>query len=373
MHFSPSSILSSLIASSIFICAMCIILKSDNLIKLIGRYVYLYSSIIIIRLVMPFEFNFTHTLLSTCILPTIQNILWNKFTVFLFSFYLYELLLFIWLSGSLFFLLSKLYAYFSLKNAILQNPECTDGRIYRIVNALLLQFSIKKEFKIISVPYYCTPAITGLKHPIIIVPEIILSDKELAYILQHEITHYYYKDIHIKALMEILSCIYWWNPLIQIFKKQVSNILEIHNDCATTSQMTKKEKLEYLECILKIAKINTHNKISSTLCFSTTDSCNLKQRFTCVLSDRATNKSIPYILCIILMPLILLYISFFVILEPHSVSESVAETTFELNPDTSYILQKNGTYYLYIDNVFIGSIEKISDEFKNLKIIKEGN
>ena len=59
------------------------------------------------------------------------------------------------------------------------------------------------------------------------------SDQELYCALLHELFHFYHRDAWIKLLVQLLCSLLWWNPLMYLFQRDVTQTLELHCDAAT--------------------------------------------------------------------------------------------------------------------------------------------
>ncbi len=92
----------------------------------------------------------------------------------------------------------------------------------------------------------------GLFRHRICLPEHEYSRRELYYILKHEYTHFCNRDLTVKFLVHLFCGIFWWNPVVYLLKKDVSQILEIKCDIKATEKFCKKERLEYLFAIVNI-------------------------------------------------------------------------------------------------------------------------
>lgn len=92
----------------------------------------------------------------------------------------------------------------------------------------------------------------GLFRHRICLPEQEYARGELYYILKHEYTHFCNRDLTVKFLVHLFCCIFWWNPVVHLLKKDISQILEIKCDIKATERFSKKERLEYLFAIVGV-------------------------------------------------------------------------------------------------------------------------
>lgn len=101
------------------------------------------------------------------------------------------------------------------------------------------------------VPGCKTPMGIGVFKKRILLPRQDYTEQELRYILLHEETHFAHHDQLIKMLMQILCCIFWWNPFVYLLQKAVSQMLEIRCDREVAQSA---DKAEYMEVLLALVK-----------------------------------------------------------------------------------------------------------------------
>ena len=52
--------------------------------------------------------------------------------------------------------------------------------------------------------------------------------------------------------MNIVCCVYWWNPILKLFKNHVDELIETYVDDFVTSELDCNEKYNYMKCIFDI-------------------------------------------------------------------------------------------------------------------------
>ncbi|WP_181020071.1 M56 family metallopeptidase [Tetragenococcus halophilus] len=192
-----------------------------------------------IRLVIPVEFGISITIPSTEIMPTIFHFLrYQLFNINHLSITIGKLLVVIVLLGAghkLFHFIRKnviLLRYIRSKNIKKQN--------WKMPNHKRINFSYIKTARVNS------PAVYGIKNPFILLPkDMSFSDKEFNYITFHELTHYQKGDTLFTFLFELLTCFYWWNPLLFLFKKQMNKIIELRVDNELLKTLNPEQYIEY--------------------------------------------------------------------------------------------------------------------------------
>lgn len=172
----------------------------------------------------------------------------NDFTISIMRYnYVYWILLIIWFSGMIVMIIRLVNSYLKLvdirKKAILVIDE----------NIALVYQKCKVRLKIIEdVPLYIvsninSAFITGVLCPTIYIPIDYnnLSDKEIEYILIHELQHFKNKDTIKNLFLNIISVIYWFNPVIRYAVNRFQLEKELACDEAILSCLDSKQYIEY--------------------------------------------------------------------------------------------------------------------------------
>ena len=120
--------------------------------------------------------------------------------------------------------------------------------------------SIRKESKrnlkvqVFRTEQASTPMGVGIFRRKIILPCGEIPAQELEYILRHEYTHFLHGDLWVKLLTQVYCCLFWWNPLVYLLRRDLPQILEIRCDMAVTKDYTVSQKAEYLQTIVNYLK-----------------------------------------------------------------------------------------------------------------------
>ena len=347
-----------------------IILKNSSLILQLGNYLYIILIFIAVRFIFPFEFPFTKTFYSEKIFPAIQYKLEIPlFYVGAFAVHISHFILLIWFTVFLGKFIKLCYNYHRFYQILQIYPNCSDEQTLSAIQKILTENHIHKNFTVKRSKLVDAPFIIGFLQPVIVLPAIIYSDKELYYILCHEILHYKHHDLYIKFFLELVSTLYWWNPIIAVLKLQISKSLEINIDYMVTQNLTAIEKLDYTECLLNTAKHLTpdHNKFALT--FSDDNESVLSQRCSCLLSgiQRSSHRRFTKIIATCILALIL---SCSILVEPSAIRPEDAEGIFTLD-DVNYLIKlDNGLYGVYADDTYMGTCEN-PDNFPGCPIYNQ--
>lgn len=337
LDLSFTSILTSVVVGNLLIMALWLILSTNQGIRYVNiNFIMVFIMLIMIRLFLPFEYGFTNSIACTVVLPSISKLVYHYFAIGSGGFYGYQILLLIWMTGFFVRLYQIAIQYYKVCKDIKCLPDCHG--IKPILNEVIIKNKRYVNFKVIKISGLMTPVILGLWHPTIMIPSNDYTQEELIYILHHETEHYYQHDLWIKAILELLCALYWWNPFCSIFKKQVSKALEMRTDSKVIGAMDERQRLKYLDCLLKVAKSHTKPMNNLALGFDGKRTC-LKQRFCYILDYQITKRKALIIINSILAGVII-FLSTTIILEPYFIKPENAAGTYTINKNNSFFCKK---------------------------------
>jgi beta-lactamase regulating signal transducer with metallopeptidase domain len=262
----------------------------------------------------------------------------------------------VWISGSLYYFSKIVRSYYNTHKILAYVKENATNRFDPILSKVLSRYKKPASFRVYETEGVHSPMVFGVRHPVIILSDLKLSDKEWEYIFSHEIAHFYHKDLTIKLVLEIFHSLYWWNPLIHLIKKQLYKLLEINADITVVKQYSRVEGVSYLQCLVKVAKrcaeVKTDNLV---VAFQGQHPSVVSRRVYVILNEVPVNRRsfivsffVPAVLCLLTMVL-----PYFVTIAPYGVTEETKRETFEFDKISMFFIQKeDGTYDLYIDGFF---------------------
>lgn len=132
------------------------------------------------------------------------------------------------------------------------------------------------------------PLMVGIFSPLLLLPNIEMSEENLNYILLHELTHYRRHDLWYKWFAMLTNTVHWFNPFTYIISKQIDQECEISCDLSVVANMDEKNKKGYMNTILIFAsQTKTNTKLFTTAMANNKNQ--IKRRFT-MIKD-ATKKS----------------------------------------------------------------------------------
>lgn len=332
------------------------------------KLIFIGIVLILLRTLLPINFPFTVSIYFEKLLYPIQSIL--NFHIGNSSLSIFHIALVLWLVG-FFYKLTKLIIQYIQYPRYLKPFLLKDWNSYPLLKSVL-EKNAPPSLRIAIVPVPCSPAITGLHRPILVLPNQTFSEKELTYIVAHEIKHYTNHDLWLRLILNIVTCFHWYNPFVYVLNRKLTLAFELSNDEILTRNYTKEQKLCYAECILKASKLHNHQAANfSALAFTNTNDSALAQRIHFILSDDSKNnlrrKNITLLLHSFLIGSIL-FLSLILTPEHASIPESIEQSTMTISPDNAYLLESSGEYLLYVDGEYIIKFPSIPNDFKNLPV-----
>lgn len=321
--------------------------------------------LLLVRFLYPYELPFTYSLYLTKGYPTLNRFFMLSITVGKIQFSIAHIIIGIWILDIIVSAFLLLYRYHRLRRDINLLPEAQDPTVLSQFDRILAEKHFaRSRFHVRESRELSSPFVTGLLHPVIVVPTLTLSQQEWYYVLSHETAHYLHGDTLYKLLIELLKIVFWWNPLFYLFCDKISIYIEESADLLATEQLDDDSKLEYLDCLVHVAKESIHHPLlsHSTLSFDGYAKSELKKRIVVIMNSienpQASNKKRGQYGFIILMILVT-FLSYGIILEPISPNLPTDEpNAFSIPTEGSYAIQAgNSLYELYIDNTYIGTFE----------------
>ena len=161
----------------------------------------------------------------------------------------------LWIAGMAFRAARLLFSERSMRRAVAHNTLPTDARMRDIYDACCAELGIAHKLPLQSMAGIYSPALTVSLKPMILLPANItdtLSEAQLAYALRHEFMHYRRRDHLLALLLLLLTCVYWFNPVVWLMKRELMKDMETACDSAVTARLNGAERREYAMTLLAL-------------------------------------------------------------------------------------------------------------------------
>lgn len=166
-----------------------------------------------------------------------------------------DALIALWVAGMAFRAAALLFGERRLRLAMAHNTLPTDARTRDIYDACCAEFGIAHKLPLQSMAGIYSPALTVSLKPMILLPANItdtLTDAQLACALRHELTHYRRRDHLLMLLLRLLTCVYWFNPIVWLMKRELMKDMETACDSAVAARLNGAERREYAMTLLAL-------------------------------------------------------------------------------------------------------------------------
>ena len=124
---------------------------------------------------------------------------------------------------------------------------------WKMLQSCRRERNIRASVQIWISPAAPVPFAAGLRKPAIILPNREFSQKELQYILLHELTHIKSGDLWIRRLSMLAAAIHWWNPLVWLWNRKCIELSEESCDAQVVSGLSSRDRADYGRVLLKTA------------------------------------------------------------------------------------------------------------------------
>ena len=370
MLFSVSSIFITLVMSTILILLFELFIAQKNLIRFLRMDVMiLLAIVIIVRLLLPFEYAFTITVPFPWAMNYIRDFLNFKLSA---SFSVLNLLCLIWGIG----ILAQLIQYIqNIRKCNLIFSILKDSSVHKCVSDYI-EIPPKFNYSVWFADDIESPMVIGFKK-VIFLPKIELNDSEIQDIIKHELQHIKNHDNLIKQIVNLIKIIYWWFPPVYWFSKKIQLALEMRVDQQVTKKYSKKQLIHYTDVLIKLKKIMIENShtVVRTLPISSSfligdDENVLSYRINYLLNSNYRKNSNRLLLFLVLL---LPFTTNSIVFEAYNSPPVDDYTTKPADSvQESFILKhKDGTYSLFVNGKF-KKIDDINNElYSDLPIINE--
>lgn len=209
---------------------------------------------------------------------------------------------------------------------------------------------------------YPTPIMTGFRRPVILLPTDIadLDDRQIEYILRHEISHYIKGDLWYILGIRLLVCLLWWNPVVYLLHRSVIQLLELRSDQLACQTLSMEEKINYSAVILKQLRsaLGKEKRLILTSFIGVSEKRYLKHRIK-LLTSPPHKKASPWMTGVIVAVCMLFFVgSYTFIVQPAALPDDPNDTDFVFpTPENAYLVPiSDDQYEIWIEGTYYATI-----------------
>lgn len=165
------------------------------------------------------------------------------------------------------------------------SEEVSDERIMALMQGIKEDLGITGPIGLRFCQHVGSPMMIGLFKPRILLPAADFSQKELRFILKHELVHYKRKDLWYKYLLLIATAMHWFNPIVYLMARAVNIQCELSCDAEVVRSSDADARYQYCETIVGLLK--TQSKLKTALSTNFYGGKNgMKNRISSILDTR---------------------------------------------------------------------------------------
>lgn len=352
MSFTVFSIVTALMFSSLILLLVhCFRRKRSVILGLGAGSVAFFLILFLVRQLFTPEFSFTWEIDTQLVNDFYEWFYIKPITLGPFTFYVYIALLVVWITGALLLLGRFVGKYHKAVKSVLNRGVVPFPQGQAVLQRVAKGGPGPEKVKVFFCRDIDIPMGIGLIRRSILLPEGSYEEEELEYILLHEYTHFRNHDLLVKFMLYTFCCIYWWNPLVYLIKRDIDGLLEVKCDLVVTKEMTEAKKARYLEVILQSLKKSEAQKYriqcAATLA-SGKHTCEMKERFQAVMGRRKRSRKAG--ICFVIVGLVLFAASYLFVVQPSYEAPPPEEGVTEEHTVTEgYIVKKEDGKYYFIE------------------------
>ncbi len=150
--------------------------------------------------------------------------------------------------------------YWRLKGKIKrQGYECTYSGIRKILQEEAERYQLKRTPRLwILYDSPMGPFTIGVLQNTVVLPDDVSDERDLRFILRHEIQHCKKKDILWKLFFLSVNIVHWFNPLVWLLRKAAEQDIEICCDEAVVSGTDRAYREEYSDVLMSQIARNSY-------------------------------------------------------------------------------------------------------------------
>ena len=166
------------------------------------------------------------------------------------TFPLEELLMTLWIAGAALFLLYHgLGTWFFTRKARRWSRSAGEKTL-RVYGEVCREMGVRRPPVLRVSPEAGSPMMMGLLRPRLMLPTEDIGERELAFVLRHELTHHRRHDLWYKLALLLANGMHWFNPLIFLLRREAERDLELTCDDAVVARADAETRRAYSETLL---------------------------------------------------------------------------------------------------------------------------
>ena len=160
----------------------------------------------------------------------------------------------LWISVAFCLLIRTLWGYVRCLNSLRHAGYPANPETQAAYDTVCHTLKLRHPPTLLVCPSLRSPMQAGIFHPMILLPTDRLDAANLSPIFFHELTHYRQLDSCYKWLVEVATCLHWFNPLVYVMRREVTQTCELSCDERVLHHLDPSGRLAYGATILSLAR-----------------------------------------------------------------------------------------------------------------------
>lgn len=157
----------------------------------------------------------------------------------------------LWLAGIVCFLLYHLVGTLWFSRSALRWSRAAGAETEAAYDAVCREMGLTRRRPQLRVsPAAGSPMVIGLLRPRLLLPGEDYGERELGFILRHELTHYRRQDLWYQLLLLLANALHWFNPLVYLLRREAGADMELTCNDAVVEGADTEARRAYSETLL---------------------------------------------------------------------------------------------------------------------------
>lgn len=381
LNYSFTTVLMAVLTSNFIIVLIALCFQHKNILLSVGyKLLIAFLFLTVVRFAFPFELPVARNVYLPDILSVPLTYFRYPFAhMFGIPISMWVIFQCIWIVGIIYRLHIYVHEHILLLNQLNRySTDITELEPYATMLAKICG-GRRNPFRVLKVHGISTPSIFGIIKPRILIPlEMQLSDTNLYYSLCHETSHYFHRDLWIKFSVSVLSIMYWWNPVCQLFKKQVDMLLEMRVDGSLIRKDSATAR-EYLDTLVHITEESLRLQTlyepaypeNLLLSFAKEKDGLLIRRYEMMFNTQGRMTHMPVVVSLIAVIATIYMGSFYITFENTHIIEQQRPSDYVVDEGFFAILKDDGTYDTFYDGFFLENVNSLEYYPEDIVIYSE--
>ncbi len=250
MHITLFSFVTAVLLSSLLIVVLYLSRKSVKTIRMLNfGYLACLYLFCLGRMFFSVELPFATVINAPSLMNPVHDVNEANLPMMEGTFLVSDLLLLVWVVGSILLFAQFLIRYHRGKRDIDRLPKQENQVLQKILDELQRGNKRRIPIQVLCCSGLSTPCGIGLFRRQILLPSQEYTEEELFHILRHELQHFQTHDLLVKWMIRVFQCLFWWNPLVYLLGKDMDQVLEIKCDLSVVKNYSRQETLAYMRTI----------------------------------------------------------------------------------------------------------------------------